>query len=264
MRPPASRWLLWRLPAAVAVAATLLFGTGFWLALRGARGAPLGTAPGPPRPPRAATIPASGRLLLVLGDSLARGTGDETGRGFAREVLDGLRKRGPAEIANLAVNGAESDEVRELVTHENVRALAASAGWILVSVGGNDLSHAVPRAADGPAAPVETVARARDRFAANLREILDTLRDANPRAPIRVLGLYDPFEGTDVTARLGASVILRWNAVAEETALALPEVTLVPTFDLFQGRPDRLAVDRFHPNRDGYSAIATRVLQTLP
>ena len=264
MRPLASRVLLWRLPATIAVIATLVFGAGFWLALRSASGTPLGTPPGPPRAATTATLPASGRILLVLGDSLARGTGDETGRGFAREVLDGLKRRGPAELANLAVNGAESDEVRELVSHENVRTLAANAGWILVSVGGNDLSHAVPRAADGPATPIESVTRARDRFTSNLREILDTLREANPRAPIRVLGLYDPFEGSDAGARLGASVIARWNAVSEETALQYPGVVLVPTFDLFQGRADRLALDHFHPNREGYAAIATRVLQTLP
>jgi lysophospholipase L1-like esterase len=39
---------------------------------------------------------------------------------------------------------------------------------------------------------------------------------------------------------------------------------VIPTFDLFQGRPDRLASDRFHPNREGYRAIADRVIQTLP
>lgn len=263
MASTSSRLLLWKIPAVVAALATLLFAAGFALALRGAAGKPLGETPAAPRGTPPAAHAARGRLLLVLGDSLARGTGDETGRGLARELLDGLRRRGPAELANLAVNGAESDEVRELVGHANVRDLAASAGWIFVSVGGNDLSHAVPRLAEGPpGAPLESVARARDRFGANLREILETLRAANPDAPIRVLGLYDPFEGAAAPARVGASVILQWNAVAEETALAYPGVAVVPTFDLFQGRPDRLAIDRFHPSRAGYVAIATRVLQT--
>ena len=43
-------------------------------------------------------------------------------------------------------------------------------------------------------------------------------------------------------------MILQWNALAQETALAYPNVFFVPTFDLFHGRPDRLAADRFHPN----------------
>ena len=45
-------------------------------------------------------------------------------------------------------------------------------------------------------------------------------------------------------------MILQWNAVAQETALAFPNVVVVPTFDLFQGRADRLAIDHFHPNRE--------------
>jgi lysophospholipase L1-like esterase len=49
-----------------------------------------------------------------------------------------------------------------------------------------------------------------------------------------------------------------------ETTLAFGNVAAVPLFDLFQGRSDRLASDRFHPNRDGYRAIADRVIQTLP
>ena len=258
-----SRFWLWRLPAAVGAAATLLFAAGFVLAFRGAAGRPLGA---PPPEARAAALPpprVNGRLLLVLGDSLARGTGDESGRGFAADVLDGLRKRGPVEIANLGINGAESDEVRDLSEKPNVRSLAANAAWILVSVGGNDLSHAVPRTDARAPSPLEDVARARDAYAGNLRAILAGLREANPRAPIRLLALYDPFESVTGSTRLGKSVILNWNAVAQETALSFPNVVVVPTLDLFEGREDRLAIDHFHPNREGYGLIATRFLQVL-
>ena len=37
----------------------------------------------------------------------------------------------------------------------------------------------------------------------------------------------------------------------------------MPTADVFDGRPDRLSSDRFHPGAEGYSEIATRVFQTL-
>jgi lysophospholipase L1-like esterase len=200
----------------------------------------------------------------VLGDSLARGTGDESARGFALDVLDFLRRREPAEIANLAVNGAESSEIRNLVDSANVRSVAASSDLILLSAGGNDLSHAVPRVGAPAPGTLEAIRAARARYAANLRGILTRLREANPSAPICVLGLYDPFEGDSVAARAGASVILGWNSLMQETALEFPRVLVVPTFDLFEGRPDRLSVDRFHPNRSGYAAIAARIEQVLP
>lgn len=259
-----SRLWLWYMPAAVGAVAALVFGIGFWLALSGSLGQPLGSPP----PPARAAGPAAKRpgqsLLLVLGDSLARGTGDESGKGFAADVLELLRRRGPAQIANLAVNGTESADVRDLVRSPNVRTLAASADLILLSVGANDLSHSVPGAGAPTAGALEEMRLSRVRLAANLREILGALREANSRAPICVLGLYNPFGGDSAAARAGSSVILSWNSVLQETALSFPGVFLIPTFDLFQGHPERLAVDRFHPNRKGYDAIAARMAQLIP
>lgn len=258
-----SRFWFWTAPLAVGLAAALVFGGGFVLALRGATGRPLGEAPAP-RPAAAPVAAAKDGVfrILVVGDSLARGTGDETGKGFAVNVFEALRKKGRAEITNLAVNGMESPGVLELVESGNVRALAAAAGLILVSVGGNDLSHSVSRGA-APTDAAGAVADARGRYVRNLRAILAALREANPGARIVVLGLYDPFGSENGSGRLGASVILQWNTLITETALAFPNVTVIPTFDLFQGRPDRLSADRYHPNGPAYEEIARRVLQVI-
>lgn len=261
-----SRLWLWHIPALVGCLAALLFATGFWLALSGSIGEPLGSSPPAPAPAASSAKPTGARLLLVLGDSLARGTGDESGRGYAADVLEFLKRRGPAQMANLAVNGAQSPDLRELIQSENVSSLAAAADLILISAGANDLSHALPRGTGSPAAAVEEIGRTRTQLASNLRETLRSLRRANPKAPICLLGLYDPFgeEGPQSRSRIGASVISSWNAVLQETALSFPAVFLVPTFDLFQNRPDRLAVDHFHPNRRGYEAIAARIEQLIP
>jgi lysophospholipase L1-like esterase len=262
-----SRFGLWTVPLVVGSATALLFGAGFVLALRGSLGRPLGEPPPPPR--EVAAVPPSGpngpTRILVLGDSLAKGTGDETGKGFAVAVLEAFRKSGNAELTNLAVNGMESPEVLAVVNTPNVRALARAAGLILLSAGGNDLSHGAARGGDAgaPAGIADAVGAARARYVESLRRILEVLREENPKAPILVLGLYDPFESSDGAGRLGASVILQWNALAQETALAFPSVSVVPTFDLFHGRPDRLAVDRYHPNARGYAEIAARMLQIV-
>ena len=260
-----SRFWLWTAPLAVGTCAALVLASGFVLALRGSLGEPIGEPPPPPKE-SLAVAPRDGTYrILVVGDSLARGTGDESGKGFAVDVLDAAKKRGPAEMTNLGVNGMESPEVRALVETGNVRALAAGADLILVSAGGNDLSHGATRGSTSPSDMAGAVADARGRYLENLRAILETLRAANPKAPIVVLGLYDPFGGAQSGAgRLGSSVILQWNTLLSETALAYPNVFVVPTFDLFQGRPDRLAADRYHPNRAGYAEIARRILQVVP
>jgi lysophospholipase L1-like esterase len=200
--------------------------------------------------------------MLVLGDSLSRGTGDPSGKGYATDVGDFLRRRGPVESVNLAVSGAESGDLRRLAESANVQALAASADLILLSIGGNDLSHALGGAA-APAQALSSLTDSRSRLAANLRGVLDVLRRVNPSAPIRVLGLYQPFSGEGREIRVGASLVHGWNSLIAETSLGYENVLAVPVFDLFQARPDRLATDRFHPNREGYRLIAERVIQTL-
>ena len=257
-----SRFWLWHVPAGLALAAGAVFAAGFWLAVQSSSGRSLGASPPAPVTP-GATRPAGKRLVLVLGDSLSHGTGDPTGRGYAGDVAAALQRRGPVESVNLAVAGAESSDLRGLIESANVRLLVATADVILLSVGGNDLSHSLA-GTGAPAQALSNVTDARARFAANLRSILAELRKTNPSVPVRVIGLYQPFGGDGREARIGESVVLGWNAIIAETALGYANVSIVPVFDLFAGRPDRLASDRFHPNRDGYRVIAERVIQTLP
>jgi lysophospholipase L1-like esterase len=262
MARAASRFWLWTFPLVAGTAAALVLAAGFVLALRGAIGQPLGEPPPPPVQPKPQPAKNGERRILVLGDSLARGTGDETGKGFAVDVLQAYRKRGPAELTNLGVGGSESPEVLALAESPTVRARAAEADLILLSVGGNDLSHSASALGDRSASGLaDAVSEARGRYVENLRGILRALREANPTAPILVVGLYDPFSGEAGPGRLGSSVILQWNTLAAETALAFPDVTVIPTFDIFQGRTDRLAADKYHPNREGYRLIAERMLQ---
>ncbi|HEU5251064.1 MAG TPA: GDSL-type esterase/lipase family protein, partial [Thermoanaerobaculia bacterium] len=147
-----SRFWLWHVPALLALAAGAVFAAGFWLAVRGSTGGFLGAAPPAPAI-REASKPAGKRVVLVLGDSLSHGTGDPTGRGYAADVVAALRRRGPVETVNLAVAGAESSDLRDVVESPNVRSIAKSADLILLSVGGNDLSHSL----SGVGAPVQAL-----------------------------------------------------------------------------------------------------------
>jgi lysophospholipase L1-like esterase len=177
MARAASRFWLWTFPLVAGTAAALLLAAGFVLALRGAIGQPLGEPPPPPVQPKPQPAKNGERRILVLGDSLARGTGDETGKGFAVDVLQAYRKRGPAELTKLGVGGSESPEVLAVAESPTVRARAAEADLILLSVGGNDLSHAASAFGDRSATGLaDAVSEARSRYVENLRGILRALR----------------------------------------------------------------------------------------
>ncbi|HMA28441.1 MAG TPA: lipase, partial [Thermoanaerobaculia bacterium] len=92
--------------------------------------------------------------------------------------------------------------------------------------------------------------------------ILSLLRKANSSAPIRLLGLYNPFPET-FDRRTAKETLLKWNVALEEASYSVPGASVVPTADLFEERPDRLSSDRFHPGPTGYGEIASRVVSTL-
>ncbi len=62
---------------------------------------------------------------------------------------------------------------------------------------------------------------------------------------------------------MARTTLLKWNVALEEASNGVENALVVPTADLFDGRPDRLSPDRFHPGAEGYSEIASRVFQTL-
>src|SRR5881227_3024003 len=78
----------WFLPLIAAAVAALTFGAGFYSFLRGDTGSPVNIVPSsatrPSSAPRGTIVP------LVLGDSLARGTGDETGLGIGGRLVEEL------------------------------------------------------------------------------------------------------------------------------------------------------------------------------
>ena len=177
------RFLFWLLPCVIGLAAAAVFAVGAAEALKGTLGTPIIEAPvirPTPTPPS-----ATGTLRVVaLGDSLTHGTGDAPAGGYPRRVVEVLRKMGrPTDVVNLGVDGLESDGLLRKVATPEARDAIGSAGLILLSIGGNDLTHSLPASPMGTAGGDPT-APALSRLRENLGLILKAIRSANPSAPI--------------------------------------------------------------------------------
>ncbi len=245
------------MPATVGVATAVVFTTGFALALTGGFGEVLA-----PIPPGDEVATKSNALRVVaLGDSISVGIGDSRG-GYVNRLASALRTGGrEISINNLAVNGDETDDVLAVIKGAEARRQLAAADLILVSAGGNDLSHGLrSMTGDGTFPPVEV----RDRARENLRRLLTELRAINANATIRLLGLYNPFDVVETEAAEARAHLLEWNNAVERAAVTFPGVLVVPIADLFAGRPGLLAGDRFHPGPRGHQLIAERLLASLP
>lgn len=307
-----SKWT-WRSVSLISIAATILLIVGFVYAV-GDIIYPKGEALSTSLPQETAAPAADEIKLLALGDSLAKGTGDETGSGFVKRTLEGLSQgEGSAELlGNMGINGLTTAGLQTKLKEEGVRYALRQANVILVSIGGNDLfrgseilenategqegaaadstssaAAAEPEAAssaeatgtiDGKSSALvtstpnpsedeltpEALLAALPEAAERLGEILEMISEINPQAQIFYMGLYNPFGDIKDLLVPGNQAVTAWNSAVMEIINTHSNMTLVPTFDLFNRHLDKyLASDHFHPNGDGYQRISERIVQAM-
>jgi lysophospholipase L1-like esterase len=252
------RFLFWYLPVTAALVAAVIFAYGFVAYLRGDTGSPVDFLPSAAER-TAAAAPAKQLAPIILGDSLARGAGDEAGLGISGRLDDELRRRHiPARRTyNVAVNGARTNDLLQTLDRPNVQQLLRESNVIIVSIGGNDLwggndwRNAAPPDAD--AAMAEVIGR--------VQRAVEKIRTVSPHARIFFIGLYNPFVTTPMGKQL-TPLVNRWNARLLDHFGNDPDFTLVATSDLFSHH-DRLALDRFHPGGEGYGLIARRIADAM-
>ncbi|MCQ6276833.1 GDSL family lipase [Bacillus sp. V3B] len=197
--------------------------------------------------------------VLALGDSLTRGTGDDSGKGYVGLVTDELKKRlNPQEILiyNLGINGQTSSDLLQQLGEQNIARQMGEADVILMTIGGNDLFQKGETLLN---LDLENVKQLQQDYLANMKQIFTTIREHNQQATVFLLGLYNPFielEGSEVTN----TIIREWNYATEMVVGQFEKMVFVPTFDLFQlSVNDYLYSDHFHPNQAGYQLISNRV-----
>jgi len=249
------RFFYWYLPLLAALIAAGIFGYGLVSWLRGDTGSVVDVAPRAVQ----SSAPSAKIVPVIMGDSLARGTGDESGLGIGGRLVDDLKHRSiPAQRAiNLAVDGARTADLLQRLQSHNVLEVAAQSNVIIVSIGGNDLWGGT----DWRNAPPRDPDAVMTRVLANIETIVKTLRGASPAARIFIIGLYNPFISTPNGAML-TPLVLRWNARMTEQFAGDANVVIVPTADLFAYH-DRLSPDRFHPSGEGYALIARRIADSF-
>ena len=182
--------------------------------------------------------------IAVLGDSVAHGAGDESGRG-------GIAGRLGA--TNFGVDGARTAAVLDLLRRAEVRDAISAADLVIVSIGGNDLfGDAVARIAT-IIAPSLAMERTIDRIA----RIVDRIHATNPAARVVLLGLYDPYRKPALDEQ-----VARWDARLIARFASDRAVDVVRIADLFVYTARLSPIDHFHPGAAGYALIAARVAST--
>lgn len=272
-----SKWT-WRIVSLISILTTVILFVGLLYAVKDIID-PVGEAIGSNLPQQTAapdTETAKVFKIVALGDSLAKGTGDNTGEGFVRRAVAGLSSKGIEAdlLGNMGINGLTTAGLSSKLEEDGVNYAMRMANVIMLSIGGNDLfkdSNILQKSssASGNANALqeltpESLLAALPEAASRLSKILDKISEINPKAQIYYMGLYNPFGDIPELQIPGNQAVTKWNQTAMDIINEHSNMTFVPTFDLFDRHLDKyLSTDHFHPNGDGYQRIGERFIQAI-
>ncbi|WP_246187964.1 GDSL-type esterase/lipase family protein [Paenibacillus tengchongensis] len=293
-----SKWT-WRLVGLSSIVTTILLLIGFMYAVSDILYPKGETAlTSLPEETQAPAAAADGYKILALGDSLAKGTGDNTGNGFVKRTMDGLVQDGgkAALVGNMGINGLTTAGLLDKLKEEGVQYAMRQANIVLLSVGGNDLfgnsgilgnnsgdsGAEIPEGASTPVLPEteeagagtsqhevqeltpESLLAGLPAAVERLEQALESIVKINPSAHIYYIGLYNPFDDVEALRVPGNQAVTAWNHSVMELINAHDQMTLVPTLDLFGNHLEKyLSTDHFHPNEYGYQRISERIIQAV-
>ena len=209
-------------------------------------------------------------FVTALGDSLTKGTGDATGKGYVTRVIEGLAETADKPVRlvnNLAVNGMRADELTNHLDEKGFVNAIAKADIVLLTIGGNDLFQIARNGgsmAEGGDLSPEALRERLPEIKPRLKAAFDKIRRANPHARIVYTALYNAFYDIPAIKGTVGEVVAEWNDYAYRLALADGNATVVPTYDLFEVRlAEYLSSDHFHPNAAGYERMADRIVEAI-
>lgn len=210
------------------------------------------------KPSRPARLMDGVLRVVVIGDSLAHGTGDETGKGIPGNLEDEFKQRGiTADVKNYGVAGATTENVEGKLNDDAIRTDVASADAIVLSVGANNVFQ-------DPEARARAI-RDRDVYAKEILErvagVVAKIRDVNPDAELILLGGYNPLPDHPLSGGI-SRYVRNWDKLLNQRFESDPLVDVVKTSDIIDSAT-KLAADHFHPGAASYREIATRIAVML-
>ncbi|MDD9149536.1 MULTISPECIES: SGNH/GDSL hydrolase family protein [unclassified Sporolactobacillus] len=204
--------------------------------------------------------------ITALGDSLTQGVGSGTSNGYvglAAASLKSQKNVKSVSFKDFGHIGDTSGDLLKVLKRPDVKENIRQSNTIFLTIGGNDLVR-VLRDHFMDLQTRDFLARQKT-FSANLNEIFTEIRQLNPSAPIFFFGLYNPFESYLGSANRDFVPILnQWNNNSRTIAGKFHRIFFIPTFDIFHGKGQSLLYeDHFHPNKEGYIKLSSRLLQFM-
>lgn len=205
-------------------------------------------------------------ILVGLGDSLTQGVGDERKLdgyvGRLQEEMKDFRGVLDVELLNLAIRGRRSDQLLDQIQSEKIDDELKKSDFIVMTIGGNDIMRIVKK--DLFSLQVEAFQNELVEFKDRYQNIIVEVRKLNPRAPIIMIGLYNPFSVVIDEENEFDQIVVNWNGAINDIVEEDANACFVPVDDLFYSNVNMVYhTDFFHPNSKGYEEMTNRIIETL-
>ncbi|PYQ51990.1 MAG: hypothetical protein DMF59_06160 [Acidobacteria bacterium] len=211
------------------------------------------------KPSRPARLMDGVMRVVVIGDSLAHGTGDETGKGIPGDLEDEFKQRGmTSEVKNYGVPGATTDDVASKLHDDTIRNDLASADAIVLSIGANNVFQDPENRA--------RAIRDRDAYAQEILErvagVVSQIRAINPDAELILLGGYNPLPDHPLAGGI-SRYIKNWDKLLNKRFEPDALIDVVKTSDIVDSGDKLSSADHFHPGGAAYRSVAKRIADML-
>lgn len=198
--------------------------------------------------------------MVGLGDSLTKGSGDSTEKGYIGRLATNIEEDTDSTVLvqNYAVHGRRTPKLYKILHEEEVEKAVADADVILMSIGGNDLMKVVKE--HFLDLQMDDFQKEQSNYVNRLDKIMKSIRSLNSEAPIIFIGLYNPLLESFQSITEIDQIVQRWNGITQTTVERDEYTTFVPVYELFNSVEENLFFeDQFHPNDEGYELIARQV-----
>lgn len=199
--------------------------------------------------------------LLILGDSIAKGTGDEKNQGFSGYLPELFKNNTSKEIVveNAGLDGLESIGLLEQLQSQRLDKQVVDSDIILVSIGGNDVRSILSL---NTLAKEDEFKTREESYLSNLKLTFKELRKTNPNSIVVFLGLYNPYE--KLTSAEDTRLLNTWNHNTQLLVEDDEKAIFIPTHDLLKFNVGKyIARDGLHPNSAGYQALSNRISKSI-
>jgi len=225
--------------------------------------------------PKKKVIPKKKNISIVaIGDSLTEGIGDSksVGGGYVTRLTNRVhdKYKVKAESHNYGVSGDTSQQIlARLKSDKKMHHDLPDADIITVTVGGNDFMHLLQR--KGLDLTEGNIADEQVQFDKRLNTLLTNIRSYNGKAPIYLIGIYNPFSIYLSNVANAKTAFINWNKASAKVASTFNETYFIDINNLYQPKgiakkikktgsnPYLYTKDHFHPNGTGYDMMTDKV-----